>query len=77
MQRFDLSTLVPGAEVRGTVCVRSREAKQTREGKPYLVIELGNATGRSTARIWSERLPDWEEVRAGDAVELHARVQAG
>lgn len=77
MQRFDFCSLTPGADARGAVCVRSREEKRTRDGKPYLVVELGNGTGRATARIWSEGLPAWERIGVGAAVAIHARGQAG
>ena len=77
MQRFDFTGLAPGSERRGAACVRSREARETKGGKEYLVLELGNATGAASARIWSESLPEWEDIPAGAAVDLHARVQAG
>jgi 3'-5' exoribonuclease len=77
MERFDLSELVPGTEARGATCIRSREERRTRGGKPYLIVELGNATGRSTARIWSEDLPAWDGIAPGDAVAIRARVKAG
>ena len=77
MQRFELSNLVPGQERVGAVCVRSRQERETRGGKPYLVLELANLTGATTARIWSERLTDWEGITPGDGVDIRARVQPG
>lgn len=77
MERYDLSHLEPGREGRGAVCLRERQERQTRDGKSYLVLTLGNATGQCGARIWSEHLPEWEGVRAGDALEINARIRAG
>lgn len=77
MKRFDFAHLVPGSESAGAACVRAREPRQTKVGKPYLVVELGNGSGQASARVWSEGLDAWEHIRAGDAVDLRARVQAG
>lgn len=77
MQRFNLSSITPGSEARGAVCIRSRGDKRTKDGKPYIIVELGNATGRATARIWSEDVPTWEGIRPGAAVAIHGRGQAG
>lgn len=77
MQRFDFNDLVAGSERRGAACVRAREARTTKDDKPYLVLELGNASGAASARVWSEELAAWEGIDAGSAVALRARVQTG
>jgi len=77
MERFDLSDLQPGREGRGAVCLRERQERQTRDGKPYLAITVGNASGQCSARIWSEHVPDWNGIGAGDAAQIHARIKPG
>lgn len=77
MQRFDFEEMRPGDDRQGAACVRAREARRTKAGKEYLVVELGNATGSATGRIWAESLGEWEEIPAGAAVHVHAHVQAG
>jgi len=77
MQRFDLSNLQPGTEGKGAICLRERQDRQTRDGKPYLVLKVGNATGQSDARVWAEGLSAWEGIASGDALHIHARVKTG
>jgi 3'-5' exoribonuclease len=76
-QRFDFSNPSLGAERRGAVCLRSREERQTRGSKPYLVITVANSSGNSTAHVWSEALVDWSDIKVGDALDLHARTKPG
>jgi 3'-5' exoribonuclease len=77
MERFDFGDLQPGRESRGAVCLRERQERQTRDGKPYLVLTVGNATGQCSARVWSEHLPAWDGIGAGDAADIHARIKPG
>jgi 3'-5' exoribonuclease len=55
---LDLSKLTIGARVQHELLVLDRIDKDTRDGKPFARLTLGNATGRiETAPIWSEQLP--------------------
>lgn len=59
MPVLQLGTLQPGDRLHGELLVRERTEKQSRNGNPYLVLSLGNATGRiDSAPIWSDRM-DW------------------
>lgn len=77
MERFDLSELQPGTEGSGAVCLRERQERQTRDGKPYLVLTVGNSTGQCGARVWSESLPEWEGIERGDALGIGGLVKPG
>jgi len=55
---LDLSKLRPGDRVQHELLVLDRADKETRDGKPFARLTLGNSTGRiDTAPIWQEQLP--------------------
>lgn len=62
--------LAPGDRVQDELLVIDRAEKKTSQGDPYVVLTLGNASGRiETAPIWSDKL-DWAEgVRSGKVVQ--------
>lgn len=71
MPPIDLSRLMPGARVHHELRVVSRETRKTRDGKPFVLLTLGNARGElPTAPIWAEQL-DW-----ADGAERGTIVQA-
>ena len=54
---LDLSHLKPGSRVQHELLVLDRADKETRDGKPFARLTLGNASGRlETAPIWTEQL---------------------
>jgi 3'-5' exoribonuclease len=54
---LDLSKLAPGSRVQHELLVLDRADKETRDGKPFARLTLGNSTGRiETAPVWSEQL---------------------
>lgn len=54
-----LPALAPGDRVQHELLVREREEKSTRDGKPYVVLTVGNRTGTIRCdHIWMEKL-DW------------------
>ncbi len=71
MSLLDLSRLSAGARVHHELRVVSRETRRTKDGKPFVVLTLGNAQGElATAPIWSENL-SW-----ADGADRGAIVQA-
>jgi len=54
--------------------VHSRDARATREGKPYLALRLGDLTGVVEARVWEET-DDIAAFDANDFVKVQARVE--
>jgi 3'-5' exoribonuclease len=77
MTRFDFDRMTVGETRSGTACLLSREERTTKKGAPYLVLELGNATGRAESRVWSEQVGDWNEISAGAPVFIEAEVIEG
>lgn len=54
---LDLTKTPPGTRIQHELLVLDRADKETRDGKPFARLTLGNATGRiETAPIWSEQL---------------------
>jgi len=54
---LDLSKLQPGSRVQHELLVLDRADKETRDGKPFARLTLGNSSGRvETAPIWTEQL---------------------
>lgn len=77
MRRFDFSTMTVGETGSGAACLLSREQRTTRKGDPYLILELGNRTGRATTKIWSESVEDWAALDVGAPVTIQAKVIEG
>jgi len=54
---LDLSKLQPGDRIQHELLVLDRADKETRDGKPFARLTLGNASGRvETAPVWTEQL---------------------
>jgi 3'-5' exoribonuclease len=62
--------LAPGERVTGELLVFDRAEKKTSNGDPFVVLTLGNASGRiETAPIWSDKLEWADGARAGKVVQ--------
>jgi 3'-5' exoribonuclease len=62
--------LVPGERVSGELFVYDRAEKKTTNGDPYVVLTLGNASGRiETSPIWSDKLEWADGARSGKVVQ--------
>lgn len=65
-----IPTLAPGERVTGELLVFDRAEKRTNTGDPYVVLTLGNASGRiETSPIWSDKLQWAEGARLGKVVQ--------
>jgi 3'-5' exoribonuclease len=71
-----VSNLQDGQNITSHFLVCEKEIRTTREGKSYLRMELGDATGRVEARMWE----GFERSAAGfeqdDFVKVQARVES-
>ena len=56
--------------------IRKKEIKYKQNGHPYLVLELGDASGRLTARIWDKVNEYSRMAKVGEIVKIKAIVQA-
>lgn len=72
---LDLSKLSPGARIQHELLVLDRADKETRDGKPFARLVLGNASGRvETAPIWQEHLPWVAGADKGKVVQVIGTV---
>lgn len=55
--------------------VHAKEVRSTREGKPYLRLELGDRTGTIEARMWERFEEAAGEIERDDVVKVQARVE--
>jgi 3'-5' exoribonuclease len=55
--------------------VHARELRNTREGKQYLRLELGDRTGTVEARMWDQFENVVKDVARDDIVKVQARVE--
>jgi 3'-5' exoribonuclease len=55
--------------------VCEKEIRSTREGKPYLRLELGDRTGTIEARMWDQFEAAAKGIRREDFVKVQARVE--
>ena len=62
--------LAPGERVTGELLVFDRADKKTTAGDPFVVLTLGNSSGRiETSPIWSDKLEWADGVRSGKVVQ--------
>ena len=55
--------------------VHEKEIRNTREGKPYLRLELGDRSGTIEARMWDQFEAAAKDVSRDDFVKVQARVE--
>jgi hypothetical protein len=62
--------LAPGSRVQDTLLVFDRSDRKTKEGEPFVVLTLGNSSGRiDTSPIWSDKLEWADGARMGKIVQ--------
>jgi 3'-5' exoribonuclease len=66
-----IPALAPGSRVQDTLLVLDRAERKTKEGDPFVVLTLGNATGRiDTSPIWADKIDEWAGgARSGKLVQ--------
>src|SRR5258708_15852165 len=55
--------------------VHEKEIRNTREGKPYLRLELGDRSGTIEARMWDQFDVAAKDIGRDDFVKVNARVE--
>ena len=75
MAALDFASLANGDRVQHELMVRSREDKTTKNGDPFVVLQLGNATGVISANVWKEDVPTIAGVKAGTVVQVIGSVE--
>jgi 3'-5' exoribonuclease len=70
-----IAELAEDRVVDGVFAVMKKERLQTRAGAAYLALELADASGRITARIWNDVEVLDRRFAEGDAVHVLGRVE--
>jgi 3'-5' exoribonuclease len=70
-----VANLQDGQSITSHFLVCEKEIRATREGKPYLRLELGDATGRVEARMWEGVDRTASTFERDDFVKVQARVE--
>src|SRR5262252_900709 len=55
--------------------VCEKEVRNTKEGKPYLRLELGDRSGTIEARMWDQIETHSKDVEREDIVKVQGRVE--
>jgi 3'-5' exoribonuclease len=71
----ELKGLAPGDTIQGFYILRKVEVKTKRDGKPYLALELGDKSGRLSAKVWEDAENQVRELREGEVAKLRGVVQ--
>jgi 3'-5' exoribonuclease len=72
---LDIARLAIGDRVQHELLVYDRAEKTTRDGDPYVVLTLGNASGKiDTAPVWSNQLEWAEGALSGRVVQAIGQV---
>jgi len=75
MKNAYISGLAAEQIVTSFFLVCEKEVRSTREGKPYLRLELGDRTGTIEARMWDRFEEAAQAVQRDDIVKIQARVE--
>ena len=70
-----ISGLKPGDQVLSFFVVRKSELKTKKDGSPYLVLNLGDSSGRITATIWNDAKHLYDICREGTIVKVKGSVR--
>jgi 3'-5' exoribonuclease len=71
-----VSNLADGQSITSHFLVCEKEIRATREGKSYLRLELGDATGRVEARMWEGFDKSAATFEQDDFVKVQGRVES-
>jgi len=75
MKQSFVSDLNSDQNVTTFFLVREKEVRSTKEGKPYLRLELGDRSGTIEARMWDQIEAAAREVDREDIVKVQGRVE--
>jgi 3'-5' exoribonuclease len=75
MKQSFVSELTTEQSVTTFLLVCEKEVRSTKEGKPYLRLELGDRSGTIEARMWDQFEIATREVEREDIVKVQGRVE--
>jgi len=75
MKQSFVSDLTSEQSITTFLLVCEKEIRSTKEGKPYLRLELGDKTGTIESRMWDQVEAASREVEREDIVKVQGRVE--
>jgi 3'-5' exoribonuclease len=75
MKSSFISDLTSEQNITTFFLVHEKELRNTREGKPYLRLELGDRSGTIEARMWDQFESAVKDVNRDDFIKVQARVE--
>ena len=75
MKKLFVTDLEPDPSITDFFLVHEKEVRNTRQGKPYLRLELGDRSGTVEARMWDQFEAVAKEINRDDFVKVQARVE--
>src|SRR5262249_19407814 len=75
MKKTFVADLISEQTITAFFLVHAKELRSTKEGKPYLRLELGDRTGTVEARMWTKFETVMQEVGRDDFIKVEARVE--
>ena len=75
MKTTFVADLISEQTITAFFLVHAKELRSTREGKPYLRLELGDRTGTVEARMWTKFESAVQEILRDDFIKVEARVE--
>jgi len=75
MTNKKIKSFNPGDKITAFFVIRKTELKTKRDGEPYLVLNLGDSTGRITATVWNEAQIWYNRFKEGNIVKIQGSVR--
>ncbi|MCJ7811838.1 HD domain-containing protein, partial [bacterium] len=69
-----IQELVAGEKIGSFFIIRKRELKTKKDGTPYLLLELGDQSGRISATVWDNARSVYDILQTGDTVKVKGTV---
>lgn len=64
-----------GEAFTGFFVIRRKELRSTRAGQPYLMLEIGDRSGRLSGNIWDDALTVNEDLFEGGIIKAQGRIE--
>jgi 3'-5' exoribonuclease len=75
LEQPELNAVTPGDTIQGFYILRKVELRSTRDGRPYLSMELSDRSGRCPAKVWEGADSIAKEMVEGEVAKIRGVVQ--
>ena len=59
----------------GFCVIRKKELKHKQNGEPYLILEVGDRSGRLRAKVWKNANSLYEDLKVGTLIKIQGKIQ--